>query len=82
MNGKSMDITTWRERQKQWERFVAWEAEHRSTLSPVEALHQMGEFADFYFRRHGLNCDEKLIQEKVKRIREMHRLLGQCRTLK
>ena len=72
-----MDITTWRKRKKQWERFAACEAEQRSTLSPAEVLHQVGEFVDFYLKRHGsIKRNNLLGSEHVQGIIQMHQLLG------
>ncbi len=72
-----MEIKAWRERQKQWKRFADWEACQKYKLSPAEALHQIGEFVDFYFNRHGQEQKgAKLGEEHVQGIVRMHQLLG------
>lgn len=77
MKRKHMEINAWRKRKKQWERFAAWEAEQKSALSPAEALHQVGEFVDFYFKRHGsIKKNNLLGPEHVQGIIQMHQLLG------
>ncbi len=77
MNEEIKGIKAWRTRQKQWERFAVWEAEQGSALNPVEALHQVGELVDFYFKRHGLTKrNSRLGAEHVQGIVQMHQLLG------